>query len=59
MENREKVFSHEELLQAFWPDDALATTRTVDATIARIRRKIGPYAENFVTKGEYGYTFHE
>lgn len=34
-------------------------TPLLDATVARIRRKIGPYAEHFVTKGEFGYTFQE
>ena len=39
-------------------DDALATSRTVDAAVTRIRRKLGPYAEALVTRGA-GYVFEE
>ena len=59
MENRGKVFSHEELLQAAWPDDPYATTRNVDATVLRIRKKLGQYADLISSKGEFGYSFQE
>ena len=59
MENRGKVFSHEELLQAAWPDDPYATTRNVDATLLRIRKKLGQYANHIASKGEFGYSFQE
>lgn len=59
LENPGKVFSREELLGAVWPDDVIVTARTVDVNITRIRKKIGPYAENLVTRAGFGYSFGE
>ena len=59
IENKDKVFSRDELLEAVWPDDVIVTARTIDVNITRIRRKIGPYAENLITKAGFGYSFQE
>ena len=59
LENRGKVFSREELLSSVWPDDVIVTARTVDVNITRIRKKIGPYADNLVARPGFGYTFQE
>lgn len=56
MENQGKVFSREQLIEAVWPDDVIVTERTVDVNITRIRKKIGPYAENLVTRAGFGYS---
>ena len=58
MENPNKEWARRDFLQALWPDDALATSRTVDAAVTRIRRKLGPYGEALVTRGA-GYVFEE
>jgi phosphate:Na+ symporter len=59
LENRDKVFSKDQLLSAVWPDDATATPHLVEMTIAHIRRKIGPYADNLVELQGWGYSFQE
>ena len=59
LENPDKAFSREQLLQEVWPNDVIVTERTVDVNITRIRKKIGPYAENLVTKPGFGYSFQQ
>ena len=59
MENYGKIYSRDELLSAVWSDDALATGRTVDFCIARLRRKIGPYASHLAEHAEAGFSFQE
>lgn len=57
LSNPGKVFSTEELLKEIWPEDMIATEHTVDASIARIRRKIGQYASCIIARDGNGYTF--
>ncbi len=59
LENRDKVFSREQLLEAVWPDDVVVTARTVDVNITRIRKKIGSYADHLATRPGFGYSFQE
>lgn len=51
------VFSRAELLKEIWPDEVVVLDRVVDVNITRIRRKIGDYGKNIVTRSGYGYTF--
>lgn len=51
------IFSRNELIDEIWPDDVVVLDRVVDVNITRIRHKIGPYAENLITKPGYGYGF--
>lgn len=53
------VFSREELLKAIWPDEVVVLDRVVDVNITRIRRKIGKYGKNIVSRSGYGYGFME
>ena len=59
LENRGKMFSREQLLSAVWPDDVIVTPRTVDVNITRIRKKIGLYADNLISRAGFGYSFQE
>lgn len=52
-----RVFSRAEILDAVWPDDSLVLERTVDVHIARLRRKLGEYANCIVNRVGFGYTF--
>lgn len=54
-----KIFSRGELLDAIWPDDVVVVDRVVDVNITRIRRKIGQYGKNIVSRSGYGYGFME
>lgn len=58
MENPNKEWVRRDFVQALWSDDPAATSRTVDAAVTRIRRKLGPYGESIVTR-ENGYVFVE
>lgn len=51
------VYSREQILTNVWPDDGLVLERTVDVTIARLRKKIGPYRDCLKAKVGYGYYF--
>lgn len=59
MSHRGHVFSREELLNAIWPDEVVVLDRVVDVNITRIRRKIGEYGKNIVSRSGYGYGFVE
>ena len=50
LENLGQEFTQESLLKTIWQNDPLATGRTVDLAISRIRRKIGRYANRIVTR---------
>jgi len=59
LENRNHVFTREELLTRIWPDDVYVLNRTVDVNITRLRKKIGSYERNIATRLGYGYCFEE
>ena len=52
-----QVFSRQQLLDNVWPPDVVVTERTVDVTITRMRKKIGPYAACIVARQGFGYCF--
>ena len=57
IENPNKVFSREEILKLVWHDDVCVLDRTVDVNITRVRKKIGRYGSNLVSRQGYGYCF--
>lgn len=57
--HRNKVYSREELIQNIWSSDVVVTNRTIDTNIARLRKKIGKYGNNIVTRLGFGYGFKE
>lgn len=59
LSHRGHIFSREELLNSIWPDEVVVLDRVVDVNITRIRRKIGRYGKNIVTRSGYGYGFME
>ena len=60
LENPNRVYSREELGKLAWPGDVIVLSRTVEANISRIRKKIGPYADHLTTHdGGAGYSFQE
>ena len=40
-------------------DEVIVLDRTIDVNITRLRKKIGPYGKNIVTRLGYGYCFEE
>lgn len=59
LENKNRVFSREEMLSKVWSDEVIVLDRTIDVNITRLRKKIGPYGKNIVTRLGYGYCFEE
>ncbi|HPC26489.1 MAG TPA: response regulator transcription factor, partial [Paludibacteraceae bacterium] len=59
LENRNRVFTREEILSRIWGDDVYVLDRTIDVNITRIRKKIGAYGKNIITRLGYGYCFEE
>ena len=59
LQNRGRVFSMDDILEAPWPDDVILNARNIDVTITRIRKKLGKYADNLVTHPGFFYSFDE
>lgn len=59
MQNRGRIFSRDEILRLAWSDEVIVLDRTVDVNITRLRKKIGRYGDNIVTRLGYGYGFEE
>lgn len=59
LENKNRVFSRDEMLTRIWSDEVIVLDRTIDVNITRLRKKIGPYGKNIVTRLGYGYCFEE
>jgi two-component system, OmpR family, alkaline phosphatase synthesis response regulator PhoP len=59
LENKNRVFSRDEMLTRVWSDEVIVLDRTIDVNITRLRKKIDPYGKNIVTRLGYGYCFEE
>ncbi len=56
--NRGKVLSRQELMDTVWAG-VIVTDRTVNVNITRLRKKLGPYAQNIASRTGYGYVFEK
>ena len=56
--NRGKVLSRQQLMDMVWAG-VVVINRTVDVNITRLRKKLGPYAQNIISRTGYGYVFEE
>ena len=59
LSNRGSVFSREEILSKVWSDEVYVLDRTIDVNITRLRKKVGIYGKNIVTRLGFGYCFEE
>lgn len=57
LENKNRVFTREEILSRVWSDEVIVLDRTIDVNITRLRKKIGQYGKQIVTRLGYGYCF--
>jgi len=57
LENKGKVLSREDILTRIWKDEVYVLDRTIDVNITRLRKKIGTYGKNIVTRLGFGYCF--
>lgn len=56
--NHGKVLSRQQLMDTIWAG-VIVTDRTVNVNITRLRKKLGEYAQNIVSRTGYGYVFEE
>ena len=59
MQNKNQVFSREQLLNRVWGYDYEGYTRTVDTLIKTLRQKLGSEGHHIVTLIRSGYKFEE
>lgn len=59
LHHRNRIYSRDEIIKKIWPDDVIVTTRAIDTNIARLRKKLGRYGNNIVTRMGFGYGFKE
>lgn len=57
--HRNRIYSRDEIIRNVWDSDVVVTNRTIDTNIARLRKKIGQYSNNIVTRLGFGYGFKE
>ncbi len=57
LQNAGQVFSRQQVIDLVWPDKVVVTDRAVDVNITRMRKKLGPYSNNIVSRQGYGYLF--
>jgi len=56
LKNPGRIFGRDQLLDTVWRD-VNVTDRTVDVHITRLRKKLGIYEKNLITRKGYGYCF--
>jgi two-component system phosphate regulon response regulator PhoB len=54
-----RIYSRREIIQRVWDNDVIISNRTIDTNITRLRRKIGEYGGNIITRQGFGYGFKE
>ncbi|MFR9620332.1 MAG: response regulator transcription factor [Rikenellaceae bacterium] len=59
LQNRNIIFSRQDILNRVWDDEVVVVDRTIDVFITRLRKKIGSLGKNIVTRLGYGYGFYE
>lgn len=59
IENSNRIFSRQEIIDRVWGDDTYITERTVDVHITRLRKKMGTYAAAITNRSGFGYRFDE
>ncbi|MCX7990539.1 MAG: response regulator transcription factor [Proteobacteria bacterium] len=57
VENQNKVFTREGLLEKLWGNEKIVVDRTIDVHVKRLRDKLGPYGKYLKTVRGIGYTF--
>lgn len=59
LQHRNRIYSRDQIIKEIWPDDVIVTSRAIDTNIARLRKKLGRYGNNIVTRMGFGYGFKE
>lgn len=59
LNHRNKIYSRDDIIKNVWGSDIVVTKRAIDTNLARLRKKIGVYEANIVTRNGFGYGFQE
>ncbi len=59
MTHPNRIYSREEIIEHVWGQDVVVTNRTIDTNITRLRKKLGNYGNNIITRQGFGYGFKE
>lgn len=57
LSNRDTILSREQIMKRVWSEEVVVLDRTIDVNITRLRKKLGVYGNNIVTRTGYGYGF--
>ncbi len=57
--HRNRIHSREDIMREVWAGDVVINPRAIDTNITRLRKKIGEYGSNIVTRTGFGYGFKE
>ena len=57
--HRNRIYRRDEIIKAVWANEVVVTARAIDTNVTRLRKKIGEYGNNIVTRTGYGYGFKE
>lgn len=57
--HRNRIYSRQEIISNVWGEEVVVTNRTIDTNITRLRKKLGEYSNNIVTRQGFGYGFKE
>jgi len=57
LSNQGTILSREQIMKRVWREEVVVLDRTIDVNITRLRKKLGAYGVNIVTRTGYGYGF--
>jgi DNA-binding response OmpR family regulator len=59
IQNPQRIFTREEILEKVWRDESYVLERTVDVHVARLRKKLDEYSVYIINRSGYGYSFND
>jgi two-component system alkaline phosphatase synthesis response regulator PhoP len=59
IQNPQRLFTREEILEKVWKDESYVLERTVDVHVARLRKKLNKYSVYITNRSGYGYSFND
>ena len=57
--HRNRIYSRKEIITHVWNNEVVVTNRAIDTNITRLRKKLGEYGNNIITRLGFGYGFKE
>lgn len=59
LSHRGTILSREQIMKQVWSNEVVVLDRTIDVNITRMRKKLGRYGNNIITRTGYGYGFED